>query len=172
MKSRKITFTFDFFTKGHFFQVQWNLRKSWEYLIPVKTPAKNCTLESAEWKIFQFVSNMNKVWKNKATIWLGYRFPYLYTSTYYWKWRKCFFFSFYSFYDHFAMEWKKIWDKLIFFQISVSLTQRNMLSVGLTSIVFSEFIEEFSKISKKINGFSKLLPNISCLFSFQIFSWF
>ena len=57
-----------------------------------------------------------------------------------------------------------------FFQISVSLTQRNLLSIGFTSIVFFEVIEEFSKISKKINVFSKLLSNISCLFFFQIFS--
>ena len=67
---------------------------------------------------------------------------------------------------------KKIRDKSNFFQISVSLTQRKLLSIGLTSIVFFEVIKEFSKISKKVNSFSKLLSNISCLFFFQIFSWF
>ena len=74
-------------------------------------------------------------------------------------------------------EKNKIRDKSSFFQVSVSLTQINLLLkinlllIGLTSIVFSEeVIEEFSKISKKINGFSKLLSNISCLFFFQIFS--
>ena len=56
---------------------------------------------------------------------------------------------------------------MICFQISVGLTQKNVLSLGLTSKVFSKIIKEFSKISKKFHSFSKLLSNISCLFSFK-----
>ena len=58
---------------------------------------------------------------------------------------------------------------MICFQISVGLTQKNVLSLGLTSKVFSKIIKEFSKISKKFHSFSKLLSNISCLFFFQYF---